>query len=168
MFDLLTAQRASAVLGYLHFDAPQVSAEKMIRDLRVNLPECLDTPEKLNHPRKVFERKIRYGHCRPLPEHDGCIVAPADARVLVGSFRQSPRLFVKEKFFEYEQLLGTDKISWQRAFHNGSFAVFRLTPEKYHYTHTPVSGRVTDFYAISGAYHSCNPAAVVEMVTQAA
>jgi len=29
----------------------------------------------------------------------------------------------------------------------------------------PVSGRVVEFYEISGDYHSCNPGAVVEMVT---
>jgi len=47
----------------------------------------------------------------------------------------------------------------------GDFAVFRLTPDKYHYNHTPVAGRVVDLYEVAGTYHSCHPAAVVEMVT---
>ena len=47
----------------------------------------------------------------------------------------------------------------------GDFAVFRLTPDKYHYNHTPVAGIVADIYEIAGGYHSCNPGAVVEIVT---
>ena len=43
----------------------------------------------------------------------------------------------------------------------GDFAVFRLTPEKYHYNHVPVAGQVVDFYEVAGDYHSCNPGAVV-------
>ena len=65
------------------------------------------------------------------------------------------------KFFTFEELLSRDKGEWLRAFEGGDFAVFRLTPEKYHYNHTPVAGRVVDFYAIDGAYHSCNPGAVM-------
>ncbi len=41
----------------------------------------------------------------------------------------------------------------------------RLTADKYHYNHVPVSGRVVDIYAVEGRYHSCNPQAVVEMAT---
>ncbi|MBW2519431.1 MAG: phosphatidylserine decarboxylase, partial [Deltaproteobacteria bacterium] len=45
------------------------------------------------------------------------------------------------------------------------FAIFRLTPDKYHYNHLPVSGRVVDFFSVSGAYHSCNPGAIIEIAT---
>src|SRR5690606_29907697 len=51
------------------------------------------------------------------------------------------------------------------AFSGGDFAVFRLTPDKYHYNHAPVAGRVVDAYAVDGRYHSCNPGAVVQLVT---
>jgi len=61
--------------------------------------------------------------------------------------------------------LGKDKHQWLNAFRNGDFAVFRLTPEKYHYNHTPVSGEVVDLYEVSGGYHSCNPSATINVVT---
>jgi phosphatidylserine decarboxylase len=89
------------------------------------------------------------------------IVAPSDSKVLLGSFRQSSALFLKEKFFRFEELLGEDKPAWLRAFHEGDFAIFRLTPDKYHYNHTPVAGKVVDFYEVPGVYHSCNPGAVI-------
>jgi len=62
-------------------------------------------------------------------------------------------------------LLRRDKTHWLKAFREGDFAVFRLTPDKYHYNHTPVAGRVADFYEIRGQYHSCNPEAVISVVT---
>ncbi|MDX9786526.1 MAG: phosphatidylserine decarboxylase [Desulfobacterales bacterium] len=163
LFKLLTSARMSALLGCLQFDSVHTSARKMIRRLGVDPLECLAPMNQLNSPRKVFERKICYWRCRPLPLQESDIVAPADSRMLVGSFRSESQVFVKEKFFDFEQLLGANKVSWLSAFHHGGYAVFRLTPEKYHYSHTPVSGRVIDFYDISGAYHSCNPSAVVEM-----
>ena len=43
--------------------------------------------------------------------------------------------------------------------------MFRLTPEKYHYTHSPVSGRVLDIYSVDGRYYSCNPNAAVQLLT---
>lgn len=83
----------------------------------------------------------------------------------MGSLKQHHDFFIKEKFFAFEELLGPRQKKWLQAFRDESFAIFRLTPEKYHYNHLPVSGNVVDFYTIDGDYHSCNPAAVVAAVT---
>ncbi|HEY7745554.1 MAG TPA: phosphatidylserine decarboxylase, partial [Desulfuromonadales bacterium] len=115
--------------------------------------------------RKVFERRIRYWECRPLPAAPEAIVSPADARVVVGSFREGDDLFLKGKFFSYEELLGGGRPEWREAFAGGDFAVFRLTPDKYHYNHAPVSGVVVDCYELDGTYHACNPQAVVTVAT---
>jgi phosphatidylserine decarboxylase len=74
-------------------------------------------------------------------------------------------VFLKDKFFDFEELLGPDRSNWRQTFAGGDYAIFRLTPDKYHYNHTPVSGRVVDIYELDGAYHSCNPQAVVRSVT---
>src|SRR5262249_42600932 len=92
------------------------------------------------------------------------VVSPCDARCLMGSFENASQLFIKEKFFLVEELLG-QRSEWVAALGHGDFAVLRLTPEKYHYNHAPVSGVVRAFYEVGGSYHSCNPAAVVELVT---
>jgi phosphatidylserine decarboxylase len=131
----------------------------------LNLEECADPPESMNTARKLFERRIRYWECRPMPTTPGAVVSPSDSKVVVGSYQSGSSLFLKGKFFEFEELLGTDKSRWLGCFKEGDFAIFRLTPEKYHYNHTPVAGQVVDFYEISGTYHSCNPRAVVESVT---
>jgi phosphatidylserine decarboxylase len=73
-------------------------------------------------------------------------------------------LFLKQKFFSFPELLG-ESSPWQSSFEGGDYAVFRLTPEKYHYTHSPVSGRVLDLYSVAGRYYSCNPNAAVQLLT---
>ncbi|KIX12600.1 phosphatidylserine decarboxylase [Dethiosulfatarculus sandiegensis] len=169
VFKSLTSSRASSFLGYLNFEAllgtRLATPKRLLRQWGVDTAECLDDPASLNSPEKVFTRKICYWECRPMPSEPGLVVSPADSRVLLGSFKDDSLLFVKDKFFSINELLGELKGRWIKAFDQGDFAVFRLTPDKYHYVHTPVAGRVVDIYEVEGAYHSCNPAAVVNLVT---
>ncbi len=165
LFKALTGARVSEVLGFLNYDlglGAKMSGQKtFLRKLGVDMLECLKDPATLDTPRKVFERKIRYWTCRPIPGNPDIVVSPADAKVLVGSLNDHSALFLKDKFFGFEEMLGHDRKHWLSAFAGGDFAVFRLTPEKYHYNHTPVAGVVRDIYEVAGHYHSCNPGAVV-------
>ena len=167
LFRALTGPRASKALAWLNYDVALGSRvlgnRQFLKECGIDFAECLDPPERLDTARKVFERKIRYWTCRPMPEEPNAVVSPADARVLVGSFAETSALFIKEKFFSFEEMLGPDRPVWKQAFAGGDFAVFRLTPDKYHYNHVPVSGEVVDFYAIDGSYNACNPTAVVAM-----
>ncbi len=165
LFRMLTSSWSSHILGLVNFDRPVLCKRAFLADCGIDLSECLDPPEQLDTPRKIFERKIRYRECRLMPDDRDVVLSPADARVLVGSFRETSMIFLKGKFFSFEELLGMDNPIWRDAFAHGDFAVFRLTPDKYHYNHTPVSGQVIDFYALDGTYHSCNPSAVVAVAT---
>jgi phosphatidylserine decarboxylase len=137
---------------------------RFLESNKIDLKECLD-PESFCTLRTIFERKIRYWDCRPMTTDTSAVVSPADARMLIGSFDQSSALFLKEKFFHFSELLGNTRANWLKAFEGGAWAIFRLTPDKYHYNHTPVAGVVVDFYQIDGANHSCNPYAVVTLAT---
>ncbi|MBA2487074.1 MAG: phosphatidylserine decarboxylase [Nitrospira sp.] len=164
----LTSRRVTQVLGFFNYDRPfsstQAAVARFARTLAVDLSECLDTPDRLNTPRRLFQRRVRYWQVRPMNEDPRAIVSPADARLLIGSFADDSSIFLKGKFFDYDELLG-DRPQWGRLFHHGDWAIFRLTPDKYHYNHCPVSGRVVDWYEISGRYHSCNPGPVVVAAT---
>ena len=100
-----------------------------------------------------------------MPPEEDVVVSPADARVLVGALDETSSLFLKGKFFDFEELIGCDKREWLTAVTGGNFAVFRLTPDKYHYSHTPVAGLVRDLYEVHGRYHACNPVSIVAEVT---
>lgn len=169
LFNALVGPSMSSLLGYFQFDVPFTARllgnRDFLESVGVDLDECIADPKTLDTPRKVFERQIRYWECRPAPQDSGAVMAPADSRALFGSLQRTSALFTKGKFFEYEELLGSDKGRWLGEFHGGDYAIFRLTPDKYHYNHTPVSGWVEDTYEVDGTYHSCNPSAVVEVVT---
>lgn len=164
MFNLLTSGRVSKMMGFLNFNSPLNRNTINRFNATIDFTECVDAPEQLNTAQKIFERKIRYWENRPMADNPSAIVSPADAKILVGSFRETSRLYLKDKFFDFEELIGKST-SWASPFQDGDYAVFRLTPEKYHYNHTPVAGIVRDIYEIPGRYHPCNPSAVVSVVT---
>jgi phosphatidylserine decarboxylase len=169
LWKLASSRYMSEVLGYLNYDnalsARMSGMRRFLRRCGIDASELLDDPVKLDTLRKVFERKIRYWECRPLPRRERCVVCPADSRVMLGSLRESSGLFLKGKFFDFPELLGGKGSRWAGRFADGEFAVFRLTPERYHYTHVPAAGSVADFYAVAGRYHSCNPNAAVQLLT---
>ena len=162
LFKALTSARMSSLIGFFNYDLflkrRLSDRAATIKALNIDLSECLE-PESLDSPRKIFERKIRYWKTRPMPENSAAVTSPADAKMLAGSLESNSMLFVKEKFFGLEELLGEGNKDWIKSFVNGLYAIFRLTPEKYHYNHAPVSGKVLDIYELEGAYHSCNPTA---------
>ena len=169
LWKLASSRYMSEVLGYLNYDnalsARLSGMRRFLRRCGINAGELVDDPATLDTLRKVFERKIRYWECRPLPRKERCVVCPADSRVMLGSLRESSGLFLKGKFFDFPELLGCEGSCWAPRFADGDFAVFRLTPEHYHYTHVPAAGNVADFFAVGGRYHSCNPNAAVQLLT---
>jgi len=163
----LTSPWFTAVLGHLRYDLylgnRRTCGPAMLRALQASLDECVDDPATLDSPRRVFERRIRYWDCRPMPEPPDVVVSPADARVLLASLEPSSLVFLKQKFFALEELLGSRARPWLQRFRGADVAVFRLTPDRYHYNHMPVAGLVTDFDEIEGACHSCNPHALLRV-----
>jgi phosphatidylserine decarboxylase len=164
MFKALTSSYSSSLLGYLHFnlglDQKRKKGLDLLAVMGADWRECVEPPSAFDTPRQVFERKIRYQELRPMDEDPLALVSPADAKTLIGTLKATPHLFIKEKFFSLEELLGQER-GWIKDFYDGEFAIFRLTPDKYHYNHLPVSGVVVDIYELEGRYHSCNPGAVM-------
>ncbi len=167
LFRAVVSARSSSLLGFLNYDLPLGArlsgADALIRRLGIDLSECVREPGYYTTPRRIFERQIRYEEVRPMADDPAAVVSPADSRMFAGSLGRDSVLFIKDKFFSFGEFLG--RPVWSEALAGGDFAVFRLTPDKYHYNHAPVSGVVRDFYEIEGAFHSCNPAAVVSEVT---
>lgn len=169
LFHLLTGRSTTAVLGWLNYDFPLAGSLTGARDFLdrhgIDRSELRGEATALRTLRDLFERQIRYEDCRPMPTDSRVIVSPADARLLIGSLQEVSALFLKGKFFDLVELLGVEKSRWIDLFREAQFGVFRLTPEKYHYNHTPVAGRVIDYYEVRGRYHACNPTALLSGVT---
>jgi phosphatidylserine decarboxylase len=168
LFQALVSRQFSRSLAWLHYDMHANLTHSQIcqamQELGISPEEIADEISAYRSLRDIFERKIRYVNVRPMLAASDAIVSPSDARILMGSFAATSALFIKEKFFDYVELIGKNRIRWLSRFADGDFAVFRLTPDRYHYNHVPVSGTVVDHYEISGRYHSCNPGAIVREV----
>lgn len=167
MFKLLTSKRISSLLAFCRYDLPSNNrrcGRYLFEAIGADWRECCEPLHHFDSHRKVFERQIRYWENRPMDPDDRAILSPSDARMLLGSLTESSTLFIKEKLFQVEELFGHGS-PWPRRFFGGDFAVFRLTPEKYHYNHLPVSGKIVDVHGVDGRYHSCNPSALIAMAS---
>ena len=167
MFRALTSARMSSLLGFYQYDLPgpgSLRIQQTFARLGIDAEECVEPLSYYRSMRRIFERQIRYWQLRPMDADPAVVVSPADARVLIGSFAEASSLFIKEKYFDLVELLGGDS-PWSEHFVGGDFAVCRLTPDKYHYNHFPVSGQVVDIYEVDGEYHSCNPLASVAIAS---
>lgn len=168
-FKLLVSARTSALLGFVNYDFPLIRTRqnpgRLLEQLNINTEEIYGSVQELDTYRKIFERQIAYWEYRPMTPETNDIVSPADSKILLGSFNINTKLFIKEKLFNFTELIGKDKKLWLSAFNNGDFSVCRLTPDKYHYNHAPVSGKVVDIYEINGIFHSCNPGALVKSIS---
>ena len=167
LFAAMTSPRMSSFLGFLNYDSFVgryfSGGRRFMLSCGMDWTECLDDPDDLRTLAQIFERRIRYWERRPMSKDERAMVAPADSRLVCGSFEVGTPLFIKGKFFDLEELFGGG--DWWRRFADGDWAVFRLTLDKYHYNHAPVAGVVKDFFVLDGACHACNPSAVVAVVT---
>lgn len=167
MFKLLTSKWTSSLLAFCRYDLPSNSRRSgryLFESIGADWRDCCQPLAYFDSHRKVFERQIRYWENRPMDRDEAAVLSPSDARLLLGSLSENSSLFIKEKLFSVEELFGLGS-PWRRRFLGGDFAVFRLTPDKYHYNHLPVSGRVVDIHGVDGRYHSCNPAALIAMAS---
>lgn len=160
----LASGRVTDWLAHWEFDRtlanPDRALRKAVARLGIDVTEMLDPLESLSSYRELFERRIRYWQVRPLPLEQGCVVSPADGKVLPFTTTRDTALPVKTRFLSVAAILGETN-PWSR-WPDLPLAgvVVRLTPDVYHYTHAPVAGVVRRHVLVEGAFHSCNPTAL--------
>ncbi len=172
---------ATDVLAHWQFDRrlsnPQRQIEALAHRLMIRESESVTRFSEMKSFRELFERKIRYWDVRPLPASQNTIVAPADGKLLPFAAFDRDWLPVKSKFIRVGELLGgfdpwrdecifsphAQGVVSNKTLARVSGVIVRLTPDVYHYTHAPVAGRVVFHQTIDGAFHSCNPSALVKL-----
>ncbi len=179
MLSALASARLTDFLAHWQFDRtltnPKRTLESVAQRLGIVQDETTHGFAAMRTLRDMFERQIRYWDCRPLPQALTRIVSPADGKVLPFQAFRTDSLPIKEKFIRVASLLGDTNLDLILGRREGlrqrettvarlaplAGVITRLTPDVYHYTHAPVSGRVLFTGRIEGAFHSCNPAALV-------
>jgi phosphatidylserine decarboxylase len=156
-----------------HLAYPKHTIAQTAHRLMIGESETVSGFAHMKTLRELFERQIRYWDVRPLPDSPSTIVSPADGKLLPFAAFDRDALPIKSKFVRIDELLGGvnpwqhahDSASRRRSYCEATIAplagvVVRLTPDVYHYTHAPVSGRVLRYQTIEGRFHSCNPTAL--------
>ncbi len=157
------SKRLTQALASWEFDRPLLSPQRTIgfavQRMGIDLSDAVADPSTWRTLRQLFERQIRFWDSRPMPARETAIVSPADGKLLHFGGGEDAMVSVKRRFFSVPELLA--KQTWASQLGAGRGISVRLTPEVYHYVHSPVSGKVLDVYDVDGAYHSCNPSALV-------
>lgn len=156
---LTHSKSANRLLAKINFDLPiragAVALEELAQKMQMDLSEALMPLSPRSSWRQIFGRQIGFWQTRSM-NRDTTVVCPSDAKVLISGAIAQSTLPIKNKLFSRRELFGPNA-QWAAHFADADWALFRLTPEAYHYNHVPVSGIVQDFYWVDGALHSCNP-----------
>ncbi len=176
----LASKWVTDALAHWQFDRRLSDSKKAIEyaahRLMIRESESVNGFTGMKTLRDLFERQIRYWEVRPMPNESRKIVSPADGKLLPFAANDRDVLPIKSKFLRIDELLGgmnpwvtraltsIAPLAHDRAiFAPLSGAIVRLTPDVYHYTHTPVSGKVLLQKTIEGRFHSCNPTALTRL-----
>ncbi|MCB9092576.1 MAG: phosphatidylserine decarboxylase [Halobacteriovoraceae bacterium] len=136
-----------------------------IKKFHINMDEYLPgsllakpKPESYINFNEFFIRKFRKG-MRSVDENPKKLVAFSEGRYLGYAKVDDDFEFpVKGKKVNIGAIFNNDE-KWQ-AFRGGPMLIARLCPVDYHRFHYPADGQCTDFYKVSGRYHSVNPLAL--------
>jgi phosphatidylserine decarboxylase len=86
-------------------------------------------------------------------------VSPADCRLNVfPSLDIATDIWIKGSKFNLESLFEDPALAAK--YQTGSLVIARLAPQDYHRFHSPVTGRLTNYKVIEGAYYTVNPIAI--------
>jgi phosphatidylserine decarboxylase len=162
----LASAKVTQWLAHWEFDRsladPIRRIENIAKRMGINTDEIVGGVIHMRTLRDLFERKIRFWDVRPLPSRSCGIVSPADGKALPFLANDDTALPIKEKFIGLNELLGQLN-PWVLGARDIAGVIVRLTPDVYHYTHSPVAGRVVAHQLIEGAFHSCNPLAATRL-----
>ena len=102
-----------------------------------------------------FTRRLRDG-ARPLADHTGCVLCPADGTISeLGAINGDRLLQAKGRHYSLQALLGGDTADAQ-PFLDGSFITVYLSPRDYHRVHMPLAGKLRGMIHVPGRLFSVN------------
>ncbi len=163
---ILIKPLVSVVYGYLQsLGFSKFKIPGFIEQFEIQMEEYLpEEGRSLDDPyssfNKFFIRKFKDGK-RDFVNTPGEMPAFSEARYFgYESMNESQSIPVKGKFLGAKALLNSTK--WEGVFEDGPLLLARLCPVDYHRFHYPDSGKVLDYYKVSGKLHSVNPIALKE------
>lgn len=136
----------------------QAAMRVFAKQYQVNLEEMEGTIEDYPTFGAFFTRKLKPGR-RPIDLGSHVVASPVDAHVSqIGRIERGACLQAKGISFPVDKLLGDARRALD--FEGGSFITLYLSPRDYHRFHSPLSGFITGYQYLPGAFWPVNPASV--------
>lgn len=111
----------------------------------------LDSFESLHD---LFTRSIRQ-ELRPIDDAPTSFVSPADSvATSFGTLDTTDSFTIKGHTYSLTDLFGDE--AHAAPYHEGSFAIFYLSPQHYHHFHYPVDGTIVNRYALGNVSYPVN------------
>lgn len=125
------------------------SINKLINDYDIDM--TIYKEKEYSSFNDFFTRQIKLEE-RELIENKNYFISPADSKLLVYKITKDKILNIKDSNYTIEELVkGKFELS---DYKNGLCLIFRLSMDNYHHYCYPDSGKLKDFYKISGRLHT--------------
>lgn len=122
----------------------------------INTQEVSKSLQQFSTLHEFFTRQLKEG-ARPIANDARAVVSPVDAKIeSFGDITANHQFIVKGKSYRLTDLLG--KEARAKAYENGKYIVFYLSPADYHRMHSPLDASVVRQYTLGGKSYPVNQA----------
>lgn len=143
---LLKAFTSSRLSGFLN--------QSFVNVYKVNIEEMEKPLYEYRSLKSLFTRRLKDGS-RIVDHSSGSIVSPVDGILsYYGKVSEMDTFSVKGQDYSIQTIFGLrDK---EKAFKNGSYFIFYLSPTDYHRIHSPVDGTIDEQWTCGGKSYPVN------------
>lgn len=122
----------------------------------INTQEVSKSLQQFSTLHDFFTRELKEG-ARPIASADDIVVSPVDAKIeSFGAITEGQNFVVKGKSYRLVDLLG--KEARAKAYKDGQYIVFYLSPADYHRMHSPLDATVLRQYTLGQQSYPVNQA----------
>lgn len=155
MIELTNGRWTSALLQrFAHSKISRWAIPSFARIYNINQSEMEKDLHDYPSLHEFFIRRLKEG-ARIADENPDSVVSPVDAVIEdIGSIQPSHIITVKGKDYSISEMLGGEQKAGK--YDEGTYIIFYLSPSHYHRIHSPVSGKVTDQWALGSKSYPVN------------
>ena len=155
LIELTNRKTVSRILAkFTNSDVSRILIPSFVKVYRINLDELEKPLHEYKTLQELFTRKLKNG-VRVMDLEKDSVISPVDALIEdMGKISLEHTFIVKGKSYSISELLGSEHKA--QKYLNGTYVIFYLSPNDYHWIHSPVSCKVVDQWALGTKSYPVN------------
>jgi phosphatidylserine decarboxylase len=155
LIELTNRKTVSRILAkFTNSERSRILIPSFVKVYRINLDEMEKSLNEYKTLQELFTRKLKNG-VRMINHEKDTVISPVDALIEdVGKISPDHTFIVKGKSYSISELLGSEHKA--RKYLNGTYIIFYLSPNDYHWIHSPVTCKVVDQWALGTKSYPVN------------